>query len=550
MKGALFGARLRPPARSARYGADGTLHHYILIDWDDVPQETAGYGVRVEDEHGDVRFYKADDSKFKVPAKDQTDYTVQVRTRASGNNEASEWSAPQTITVTKKGAAPTTPTELTVVGKHRRAVVKTEDHPDRDFRRWNFYYSTTNLFSSATKTKHSRSNRFVVDDLDNKQTYYGWITAEDASGNESAKYPSSNTGGISFTTVKLDDDDTDDATLAAPTGLTLTKVQDTDEDGKTQTFIKMTCTAPAWATAKTTYVFAVTVGSDTFTVKSDDETARYRVNKTGVLHTVKVRGIKGNGNKGDWSGNQTITPTKKSAAPSTASSLSALAKLKGTRLRWARSTDPDYRETIIYRATSNSFGAAVEIDRVKGTTVIDNDSLTAGSTYYYWVAHVDNSGNIGSPSSVASAAFAQVDTDDINQGANSRVDEAYTAANYGTFGAVTTQTIQSVVSHHRDNGAQTTNAILAIGSFRNTSGAVATFDVSIERAGPAGDIVVATMPNYSVRDNEYASITAIAVNPGGDTVNGADNTFKLKVLGAAAGNNVANRRLQTIALRT
>ncbi|RZL66629.1 MAG: hypothetical protein EOP29_28875, partial [Rhodococcus sp. (in: high G+C Gram-positive bacteria)] len=293
-----------------KLGADGRLDHWVHCDWSDVPQETNGYGVRVKID-GDERFFKADDSKFRFAVKAPETVEVSVRTRAADGGTPSAWSAPQTISVTKKGTAPTTPTQLTVVGKHRRAVVKTEDHPDADFRRWCVYYSKTNNFGTATKSKHSRSNRFVVDDLDNGDTYYFWLTAEDTSGNESAKYPASNTAGVSAVIVKLDDDDTDDSTLAAPTGLTLTKVQDTDEDGKVQTFIKMSCTAPAWATAKTTYVFAVTVGSDTFTVKSDDEVARYRVQKTGVLHTVKVRAIKGHGNKGSWSGNQTITPSKK-----------------------------------------------------------------------------------------------------------------------------------------------------------------------------------------------------------------------------------------------
>jgi hypothetical protein len=410
----------RPISRARQNGADGTLHHYLLLDWDDSPQEHNGYGVKVTID-GKSSFYKADDSKIRIPVSAPSTGTVQIRARATDGGTPSDWSEELPFTVTKKSGLPTTPTELTIVGKHRRAVVKTEDHPDRDFRRWNFHYATVNNFASATKSRHSRSNRFVVDDLANGQTYYGWLTAEDASGNESAKYPASNTAGVAFTTVKLDDDDTDDATLAAPTwpATPLTKVQDTDEDGAVRTFIRMVCNPPAWATTKTTYVFAVTVGSDTYTIKSDDEVARYRVQKTGALHTVKVRAVKGNGNKGSWSTNQTITPTKKTAAPTTASGLAATAKPKGIRLRWTKCPDSDYAETILYRHTANSFGSASEVDRVKGTTVLDSDELTAGTTYYYWVCHVDRSGNIGAQSSSANATYKAVtdgDTDGTTPG--------------------------------------------------------------------------------------------------------------------------------------
>lgn len=370
-------------------GKDGKLDFFVVAEWDDVAQETNGYGVKITI-GGEDFYHRADGSRYKFPVKAPSSVTVAVRTRASDGGTASAYCDPETISVTKKGTAPTTPTELTVIGKHRRAVVKTEDHPDDDFRRWCVYYSKTNDFTTATKSKHSRSNRFVVDDLDNGDTYYFWLTAEDTSGNESAKYPSSNTAGVSATMAKIDDDDTESSSLAAPTGLTLTKVQDTDEDGSVRTFIKMTCTAPGWATSKTTYVFAVTVGSDTYTVKSDDETARYRVNKTGVLHTVKVRAIKGHGNKGSWSSDEVITPSKKLTLPTTASGLTVVTKPQKNIVKWTKSADADYLETAVLRSTTNNVNTASEIGRVAGTRLVD-DEITKGTTYYYWAIHYNRS---------------------------------------------------------------------------------------------------------------------------------------------------------------
>lgn len=397
----------------SRLDKTGKLDFFVKAVWNAVPQDDEGYGVKITID-GDTEHKKSDDTSFKFPIKAPGSASVQVRARAGDGGTKGAYCDAITINVTKKNTAPTAPTELTVVGKHRRAVIKTEDHPDDDFRRWCVYYSKTNSFGTATKSRHSRSNRFDVDDLDNGDTYYFWLTAEDTSGNESAKYPSSSTAGVAATMAKIDDDDTEDSALAAPTGLTLTKVQDTDEDGKIQTFIKMTCTAPGWATAKTTYVYSITVGSDEYTKKSDDTTAQFRVQKTGVLHTVKVRAIKGHGNKGSWSGNQTITPSKKSTGAGTGAGLTAADRPKGIRLRWNRCIDVDYKETIVYRHTANVFGSATEIDRINGTTLLDSDSLVAGTVYYYWIAHSTTSDVLGTQSSSANATWRKIDDDDTD----------------------------------------------------------------------------------------------------------------------------------------
>lgn len=392
-------------------GGDGKLDFFVKTSWDEVAQANNGYGVKYTID-GEDHYQRTDGNKYRFPVKAPASVTVQVRTRGVDGGTPSAYTTPIVVSVTKKSTAPTTPTELTVVGKHRRAVIKTEDHPDTDFKRWNVYYSKTNNFTTGTKSKHGRSNRFVVDDLDIGDTYYFWITAEDMSGNESAKYPTSNTAGIAATISKLDDDDTESTTLAAPTGLTLTKVQDTDEDGTTRTFLEMDCTAPGWITPKSYFAYSVLVGTKEYIRRSDDTIARFEVLKTGVLHTVKVRAIKGHGNRSSWSNTATITPGKKTALPTTASGLTSLVKPLSIRLRWVKCTDKDYKETIVYRNTVNTFGTATELDRVKGTSYKDDDSLVAGTTYYYWVAHVDRSDNVGLNSSSTSQAWRLIDDDD------------------------------------------------------------------------------------------------------------------------------------------
>ena len=393
-------------------GADGKLDFYVKANWVDSSQNVVGYGVKVTI-GGDTNYYKADGSQFKFPVKAPATVDVAVRARASDGGTPSAWSTTETISVTKKGTAPTTPTQLTVTGRHRHAVVETEDHPDADFKRWCVYYSKTNNFATATKTKHSKSNRFVIGNLDNGDTYYFWLTAEDASGNESAKYPTSNTGGVSATMAKIDDDDTESTTLAAPSGLTLTKVQNTDDDGSVRTFIKMECTAPAWATSKTTYVFAVTDGTDTTTVKSDDTVARFRVQTTGVLHTVKVRAIKGHGNKGAWSSDVTITPSKKLTLPTAVTGLTIVTKAQKNVIKWTKSSDADYLETAILRSTTNNVNTATEIGRISGNRFVD-DEITKGTTYYYWGINYNRSAAVASASSSANGMAKGVEYTDAD----------------------------------------------------------------------------------------------------------------------------------------
>lgn len=397
----------------SRLDKTGKLDFFVKATWNAVPQDDHGYGVKITID-GDTEHKKSDDTSFKFPIKAPGSATVQVRVRVGDGGTKGDYCDAETINVTKKNTAPTTPTQLTVVGKHRRVVVKTELHPDDDFRRWCVYYSKTNNFAAATKSEHSRSRRFVIDDLDNGEDYYFWITAEDTSSNESAKYPTSNTGGVNAKTAKIDDDDTEDSTLAAPTGLTLTKVQEKDEDGTIRTFVKMECTAPGWATAKTTYQFGVTVGSDEYTVDSKDTKARFRVNKTGVLHTVHVRGVKGHGNKGSWSGNATITPSKKSADASAVTGVSSHKKNGDIVVKWNPITDRDNAEYIVKRATSNSYGASVEIARIKGSRYRDSDVNAKGTTYYYFIDPVDTSGNVGTSSSSTSQAETGIGTSDTD----------------------------------------------------------------------------------------------------------------------------------------
>lgn len=398
---------------SSDLGDDGKLDFFVEAEWNDVDFEHNGYGVRIKID-GKTTYKRTDENSYKFAVPSGKTVTVAVRTRAADGGTHSDWSSEVSITVTKKSTAPTTPTGFTATGRHRRVVIHADDHPDKDFKRWCVYYGTTNNFTATTKEKRSRSNKIIVDNLSPNTDYYFWITAEDKSGNESAKWPSSNTAGVHAKTRQIDDDDTNDDVLAAPSGLTLSKVQKTDEDGTVRTFIKMSCTPPAWATEKTTYVFGVTPsGGEEDRIKRDDPKARYLVEETGVSHSVRVRAVKGVGSKSSWSSAVTITPGKKTDLPSTPTGVVALSKAKAVRIKWNEPTDKDFKRAKVYRNTTNNAGTASVVGRSDADYYRDDDDLVNGATYYYWVAFVNKSGNEGAKSSVASVTYRGVTTADI-----------------------------------------------------------------------------------------------------------------------------------------
>lgn len=352
---------------------------------------------------------KSEKARFRVNRTGRL-HTVRCRAR-NGVGRLSAWTSAVSLTPTKKGTDAGAVTGLSINRKNGAMIIKWDRISDPDNREVAIYRGTSNVFASMTEIGRTKSTKWRDDENITKGTrYYYRVLPVDTSDNVGSTV----SAAVDDVETGIDDSDTDESTLAAPTGLTLTKVQDVDEDGSVKTFIKMECVAPGWATAKTTYVYSVTVGSDEFTVKSDDVKARFRVNKTNVLHTVKVRGVKGVGTKGSWSGASTITPSKKTTGAGGGAGLSVLVKPKGLRLRWTRNTDADYKETIIYRGTTNVFGSAVELDRVKGTSHLDSDDLTPGTTYYYWIAHVTTSDVVGTQSASVNAVWRKLDDDDTD----------------------------------------------------------------------------------------------------------------------------------------
>lgn len=216
---------------------------------------------------------------------------------------------------------------------------------------------------------------------------------------------------ITLADLGIDDDDTSDDLLAAPTGLSVNKVQEKDEDGTIRTFLELDSTPAAWAGPKADFIYEITVAGrpKPYRIKSGDSAARFRVNKTGVLHTVRARMKSGVGRLSNWTSSIGITPSKKGADASAITGVSINRKNGFNIVKWDKIDDPDNREVAVYRGTTNVFASMTEIGRTKGTKWRDDENLTKGVRYYYRVVPVDTSGNVGT-------AVASLPVDDVETG--------------------------------------------------------------------------------------------------------------------------------------
>jgi hypothetical protein len=199
--------------RVSKLGSDGKLSYFVDVAWTPVSQE-ATYIVRTIVDGQNVR-YPADGTPLRIPVAAGSTLVVDVAAFGAETTRGN-FSSTTSITVTKKNTAPTAPTSLTATGKIGRIDLKTNKNPDSDFDHFNLYGSNTNDFTTAVLLDDPKSIRFQEGDLGNAVTRYYWVTAVDSSGNESTKFPVSNTAGRTATTARVGAADIDDGAITAP----------------------------------------------------------------------------------------------------------------------------------------------------------------------------------------------------------------------------------------------------------------------------------------------------------------------------------------------
>jgi len=120
----------------------------------------------------------------------------------------------------------------------------------------------------------------------------------------------------------------------------------------------------------------------------------------GKTYNVKIRHIDLNGVTSTYTNAVNITIAVASSAPSTPASLAVTTGRLNMLLSWTNPNSTDFRAVKVYRKTANSTPTddtdlvdtiGGEPNKISTTLFGDQDGLTAGTTYYFWVRAVNHS---------------------------------------------------------------------------------------------------------------------------------------------------------------
>lgn len=112
----------------------------------------------------------------------------------------------------------------------------------------------------------------------------------------------------------------------------------------------------------------------------------------GVNYNIQVRTHAVLGPRSAWlTGTHTVIG--KTAAPTAPTSLGLTPATGGFDLEWSACPDADYFATQVYEASSNDRSLATQIAEVNATRMA-RTGLLGGVARYYWVRHVDTTGNV------------------------------------------------------------------------------------------------------------------------------------------------------------
>lgn len=273
-------------------------------------------------------------------------------------------------------------------------------------------FGVAELFDTVVARPNVRQGAARLGLPPNTGRFY-WVTAVDASGNESEP---SNSAFTTSATVSPTDLGTTIG-FNPPTGLDLTSAVALDTDGSQIVTLRATWDAIVDA-AFSLYEIAVQEGTGSFVVfTAPDATWELRGVKANTSYTAKVRGVDRNGNRTLYGVTDSHTTTKDNSAPAAPSGLSGTGGVTSVFLSWTNPTAADLDKIEIYRNTSNNSVTATKIGTVNAQSGQPGGAVDAGRlsgvTYWYFLKAVDTSGNTSAFTAGASVTTALVDTADL-----------------------------------------------------------------------------------------------------------------------------------------
>jgi hypothetical protein len=404
--------------------ADSKLDYYLKMSTAAVTGEvTYVFEVTEVSDGNIVRRHPQDVPRHKIGVSTGDQFSVRVAVKAADGGTLGDFSDPTTITITKKAANNDPPTGLTATGKAGKIIYKATRSPtQKDFKKFNYYVSDVNDFSTATLLDDTPAGRLSYDDLDAGVTKYAWVSTVDTSDNESTHFPVSATAGRAATTKGVGDGDVDGNSPNAPAAPALsTFTGELTGDNVVDTGLSATLTAPAvdathpaaleydievWrsSTLGGTYTFWRRFRADelTYPFKADPDffyKARARgrsfANRPGTYGALTAVGVQPL---------QYLASIPQPAAPA------VTPKGNGFHIKVAKPSLGNWAETIL-------FANGVEIDRKRGTVFNDNTARTVGDSVTYTAQYVDTQDRVGLVSSGTAVTYRPVQDADIDQNA-------------------------------------------------------------------------------------------------------------------------------------
>lgn len=135
----------------------------------------------------------------------------------------------------------------------------------------------------------------------------------------------------------------------------------------------------------------------------------------GELYQVRLRTLAAPMRRSAWVPNA-HTVVGKTAAPTAPTSIGITQLPNALQISWTTCPDADYRETEVWEASTNDRSGATQVAALAGTS-LTRSGFAAAAVRYYWVRHVDSSGNVSSwyPSSATGGVSGTAGADPGNE---------------------------------------------------------------------------------------------------------------------------------------
>lgn len=188
-------------AETVNINADGAILSTITATWA-AAENASTYIVAVKQGATEIEYGTGSALTYSFRAVIGVAYQVRVRA-VDGDGVKGAWTSYASLTPSGDTTPPGPPSALTATGLFSSVLLAWTNPTDKDFAATEVWEASSNSFSTATKVATVSNTMWSRDGLAPSVTRYYWLKALDRTGNVSAKHPTSDTGGVSATTLTL-----------------------------------------------------------------------------------------------------------------------------------------------------------------------------------------------------------------------------------------------------------------------------------------------------------------------------------------------------------